>query len=108
MHEGLDALYEHIDRLLAEGMFNEATAALEGAGDADRFQILRVKLALKNGSMPAGAAMQKLIQLMREKPDLPGAKELYQEASKLAYSEHESSAALSHPPPPVRPNSSKG
>lgn len=103
MTEGQDTLYETIDQLLAESAFDEARARLEGAPKDRSFQLLRIKLGLAAGSMPAGVAMQRLIQLMREDPNLPGAKALYQEASRQAYSGRESSVAHSHPPPPVAP-----
>ena len=103
MTEGHDALYETIDRLLQTEALDEARAALESAPRDQTYQVLRIKLGLLSGSMPPDMAMQKLIQLMRETPDLPGAKTLYQEASKLAYSGRESSVAHSHPPPPVAP-----
>jgi len=103
MTEGHDALYETIDRLLQTDALDEAMAALETAPRDQTYQVLRIKLGLLSGSMPPGMAMQKLIQMMRETPDLPGAKTLYQEASKLAYSGRESSVAHSHPPPPVAP-----
>ena len=103
MTEGHDALYETIDRLLQTETLDEARTALETAPKNQTYQVLRIKLALIDGSMPPGMAMQKLIQLMRETPDLPGAKILYQEASKVAYSGRESSVAHSHPPPPVAP-----
>ena len=103
MTEGHDALYETIDRLLQTEALDEARMALETAPRDQTYQVLRIKLALLDGSMPAGMAMQKLIQMMRETPDLHGAKILYQEASKAAYSGRESSVAHSHPPPPVVP-----
>ena len=103
MTEGHDALYETIDRLLQTDALDEAMAALETAPRDQTYQVLRIKLGLLSGSMPPGMAMQKLIQMMRETPDLPGAKTLYQEASSLAYSGRESSVAHSHPPPPVEP-----
>ena len=103
MTEGHDALYDTIDHLLSADALDEARVALETAPRDQTFQVLRIKLELRAGSMPPGMAMQKLIQLMRETPDLPGAKVLYQEASKLAYSGRESSVAHSHPPPPVAP-----
>lgn len=103
MTEGHDALYETIDRLLQTEALDEARTVLEKAPRDQTYQVLRIKLALLDGSMPPGMAMQKLIQLMRETPDLPGAKTLYQEASTLAYSGRESSVAHSHPPPPVAP-----
>jgi hypothetical protein len=64
---------------------------------------LRIKLALYQDGIPAGVAMQRLIQLMRTNPDQRGAKELYQEASRRAYTDGQSSVSHSHPPPAVRP-----
>ena len=63
--------------------------------------VVRIKLALYDGSLPSGAAMQQLIQLMRRDAAWPGAKELYQEASTSAYQTRQSSVSHSHPPPPV-------
>lgn len=103
MTEGHDALYETIDQLLAKEAFDEARRALETAPRDQTFQVLRIKLGLLDASLAPGIAMQKLIQLMRETPDLRGAKTLYQQASSLAYSGRESSVAHSHPPPPVAP-----
>lgn len=103
MTEGHDALYEKIDQLLIDQAFDQARQALQTAPRDQTFQVLRIKLGLFDGSMPPGIAMQKLIQMMRETPDLRGAKTLYQEASKLAYTGRESSVAHSHPPPPVAP-----
>ena len=103
MTEGHDALYDTIDQLLTDEAFDEARRALETAPRDQTFQVLRIKLGLYDGAMPPAIAMQKLIQMMRETPDLRGAKTLYQEASKLAYSGRESSVAHSHPPPPVAP-----
>jgi len=103
MTEGPDALYDTIDQLLSTDALDEARSALESAPRDQMFQVLRIRLELLAGSMPPGLAMQKLIQMMRETPDLPGAKTVYQEASKLAYSGRESSVAHSHPPPPVAP-----
>jgi len=103
MTAGHDALYETIAQLLSTEALDEARSALEKAPRDQTFQVLRIKLGLLDGSMPSGMAMQKLIQMMRETPDLRGAKTLYQEASRLAYSGRESSVAHSHPPPPVEP-----
>lgn len=103
MTEGHDALYDTIDQLLSTDALDEARSALETAPRDQTFQVLRIRLELLAGSMPPGLAMQKLIQMMRETPDLQGAKTVYQEASKLAYSGRESSVAHSHPPPPVAP-----
>ena len=107
MHEGPDDLFQNIDQLLEAGSFEAAQAALEQAPTDDAFQMLRVKLGLLSGTLVPDAAMQRLIQLMRRTPDLPGAKALYQEASKRAYSSRESSIAHSHPPPPDATNTPK-
>jgi len=94
-----------IDRLLDAGDLEGGREALAGveAGD-ERFAVVRIKLGLYDGSLPPGAAMQQLIQLMRRDQDWPGAKELYQEASNVAYRGRQSSVAHSHPPPPVEDN----
>jgi hypothetical protein len=91
-----------IDSLLEADDLNEARSALSRvpAGD-DRYAVVRIKLGLYDGSMPSGAAMQALIQLMRKDADWPGAKALYQAASSSAFETRQSSASHSHPPPPV-------
>jgi hypothetical protein len=91
-----------IDHLLNTEDLEGARAALEDVPLGDEtYSVVRIKLALYEGSMPAGAAMQALIQLMRRRADWPGAKELYQQASSSAYQSRESSVSHSHPPPPV-------
>ncbi|HEY2410382.1 MAG TPA: hypothetical protein VGI10_30460 [Polyangiaceae bacterium] len=96
------AQISEIDRLLDAQDLEGARAALEDAAPADEaYAVVRIKLALFDGSMPAGAAMQALIQLMRRRADWPGAKELYQVASSAAYQNRQSSVSHSHPPPPV-------
>jgi hypothetical protein len=101
------ALYEAIEEYLQADCFDDAKAALAEAPESDEFQVLHIKLGLLSGGLAPDVAMQKLIQLMRQKPELLGAKTLYQEASRLAYSGRESSVAHSHPPPPVRSNEPK-
>ncbi len=93
--------YATIDGLLEAGDFDGARDALQSApaGD-DAYAVLRIKLALYEGSLPAGAAQQRLIQLMRRNDNVPGAKELYQEASNASFRERVSSSSHSHPPPP--------
>ena len=93
---------EAIDRLLEAQDLEGAREALQSAaaGD-DAYAVVRIKLALYDGSLPSGAAMQQLIQLMRRDAAWPGAKELYQEASTSAYRTRQSSVSHSHPPPPV-------
>ena len=91
-----------IDALLDADDLDQARAALQGAPATDeRFSVVRIKLALLDGSMPSGAAMQALIQLMRKDPEWPGAKALYQSASSAAFETRQSSVSHSHPPPPV-------
>ncbi|HWZ90045.1 MAG TPA: hypothetical protein VNW92_14380 [Polyangiaceae bacterium] len=95
---------EAIDRLLEREDLDGARAALQKADPGDeRFAVARIRLALYDGSMPSGAAMQQLIQLMRRDAAWPGAKALYQEASTAAYQTRQSSVSHSHPPPPVEP-----
>jgi hypothetical protein len=104
MHpEGKPARYDEIDALLNSRDFAGARAALEQAADEEGLAVLRIKLGLYDESLAPGMAMQRLIQMMRKNPDQPGAKELYQEASKAAYSHGQSSVSHSHPPPAVGP-----
>jgi hypothetical protein len=94
---------EEVDELLDAGEVEPARTLLGSVAQSDeRFLVVRVKLGLMDGSLPAGAAQQALIKLMRRDPEWPGAKELYQKASSQAYQSRESSASHSHPPPPVR------
>jgi hypothetical protein len=96
--------YQTIDQLLDAGDLDGARAAISGADPKDeRYAVLRCKLSMYDGSLPPGAVMQRLIQLMRRDAEWPGAKDLYQEASNVAYQTRQSSAAHSHPPPPVEP-----
>ena len=95
---------EAIDALLDADDLNGAREALKRTGANDeRYAVARIKLALYDGSMPSGAAMQALIQLMRRNADWPGAKALYQSASTAAFETRQSSVSHSHPPPPVEP-----
>ncbi len=95
--------FESIQRLLDNGDIDNARDILAGTEPGDEaYTVLRLKLALVEGSLSPQVALQKLIQLMRRQANWPGAKALYQEASKLAYAERQSSASHSHVPPPVR------
>src|SRR5512146_1834819 len=96
----LPAGYEMIDGLLEAGDLDGARDALRSAPTDDTFSVLRIKLGLYDGSLPPGAAQQRLIQLMRRNATVYGAKELYQEASNLSFRERVSSSSHSHPPPP--------
>jgi hypothetical protein len=93
---------EAIDGLLEVDDLDGAREALLGVPATDEnYSVVRIKLALCDGSVPSGAAMQALIQLMRRNPDWPGAKALYQQASNNAFQTRQSSVSHSHPPPPV-------
>jgi hypothetical protein len=92
-----------VDDLLQARDLERAKAALDRVDGSDRrFDVVRIKLSLYDGSLPALAAVQELIKIMRRQEDFPGARELYQEASDGAYAARQSSVAHSHPPPPVR------
>jgi hypothetical protein len=92
-----------IDALLDAGDLEGARDGLAKAPPGDeRFIVARIKLALHDGSLPPGAVMQQLIQLMRKDENFPGAKALYQEASRAAIHAGQSNIARSHPPPPGR------
>ena len=91
-----------LDALLEADDLSGARKALKGVAVGDeRYAVARIKLALFEGSMPNGAAMQALIQLMRKDPEWPGAKALYQSASSAAFEDRQSSHSHSHLPPPV-------
>jgi hypothetical protein len=91
-----------IHALLDAGDLETARTTLGQVPRSDeQYTVVRVKLELYDGTLPPLAAIQQLVQLMRKKPDFPGAKELYQEASNLSYQTRQSSPAHSHPPPPV-------
>ncbi len=95
--------FEAIQRLLEMGDVDSAREIL-GATEAqdEAYTVLRLKLAMLEGSVAPAAALQKLIQLMRVQANWPGARALFQEASRLAYAEGQSSVSHSHHPPPVR------
>lgn len=91
-----------IHALLEANDFSTAREALQRVAPSDeRYAVTRIRLALYDGSIAAGAAMQALIQLMRRDPEWPGAKALYQSASTAAFEDRQSSHSHSHPPPPV-------
>jgi hypothetical protein len=94
--------YTRIDELLDAGDLDGARELLAGVPASDEtYAVLRHKLAMYDGSLPPGAVMQRLIQLMRRDAEWHGAKELYQEASNMAYQDRQSTTSHSHPPPPV-------
>jgi len=94
---------EAIEELIETGQLEDARSLLADlpVGE-ERFAVARIKLGLFDGSLPAGAAQQALIRLMRKDAEWPGAKELYQRASNDAFRVRESSASHSHPPPKVK------
>ncbi len=95
------AEYQAIDQLLEAGDLEGSRRELAAVpGDDESYAVLRIKLALYDGTLEPGAAMQRLITLMKRDPEWPFAKELYQEASNLAYQSRTSSVSHSHPPPP--------
>jgi hypothetical protein len=99
---------DQVDQLIEAGDFDGARAALEDVPqDLVEGKVLSAKLGLYDGSLPPGPAMQRLIQIMRQHPDAPRIKELYQEASNRAYQSRTSSVSHSHPPPPSE-DGSKG
>jgi hypothetical protein len=91
---------DEIDALIEQQAFEDARRRLQGLPEDDDVLVARVKLALREGSLSPELTMQRLTQLMKGKPELPGAKQLYQEASSLAYDKRASSMAHSHLPPP--------
>ncbi len=95
--------FEAIQRLLEAGDLENAREILDATDANDEaYAVLRLNLAILEGSLAPAAALQKLIQLMRRQPNWPGARALFQEASRLAYAEGQSSVSHSHHPPPVR------
>jgi hypothetical protein len=101
---GLPEPYAEVDRLIEAGDVGGAARALAGVqGDPQLKELIAAKMALVTGAQSPDAVMQKLIHLMRDRADLPGAKELYQEVSRLSFESRQSSVAYSHPPPPMTP-----
>ncbi len=96
----IDALAEQGDVTGARS----ALAALAGTHSAPGIlEVLDVKLGLLEQTLAPQIAMNRLLALMRQDSKLPGAHELYKEASRLSYEERSSSLAYSHPPPPMKP-----
>ena len=97
--------YEAIDRLIEAKDLDEARELLFGIDPSDlSYSVLHAKLALYDGSLEPMAIAQRLVQLMRKVPNLPGARELYKSATELAYAQHESSLSRSHVPQPIKTN----
>jgi hypothetical protein len=96
--------YGGIDQLVERGEIEAAKNALkEAAANAALRELLEVKIGLLQGELPPQLAMNRLLVLMRQDSKLPGAQDLYREASRLSYQSGSSSLAHSHPPPPPDP-----
>jgi hypothetical protein len=103
--------FAKVDEIAEQGDLGGARAALAalsrtGSGPAPLSDLLDVKLGLLEGTLAPQLAMNRLLALMRQDAKLPGAHELYKEASQIAYEGHSSSLAHSHPPPPMKPKDS--
>jgi hypothetical protein len=96
--------YRTIDRLIETGDFSGARERLEALGEQETpgYTLLELKLGLRDGSLLPASVENRVVQLLRLNPDTPGARELYQEASALAFRHGQSSLAHSHPPPPIK------
>lgn len=100
----LPSPYAAIDELLEQGDFKTARDALvENAENPALVELLEIKVALLEGTIPVQLAMNRLLVLMRKDAKLPGAHELYKQASARSYAAGSSSLSHSHPPPPAKP-----
>lgn len=95
--------YARVDELAELEDYAGARAALSQAGGGALGELCEVKLGLLEGLLPPQLAMNRLLALMQKTPDLPGAHELYREASERSYQAGSSSLSHSHPPPPMKP-----
>jgi hypothetical protein len=97
--------YARIDQLVERGEIDAARKALaETKANPALAELLDVKIALLGKEIAPQVAMNRLLVLMRQDAKLPGAQDLYKEASKMSYQSGSSSLAHSHPPPPPDPN----
>ncbi len=96
-----------IDESIEKGDVGAARDALGKLAQANTnpalTELLDVKIGIREGGLAPQVAMNRLLTLMRQNPKLPGAHELYKEASAASYEERHSSLAYSHPPPPMKP-----
>jgi hypothetical protein len=100
----LPSPYAGIDDLLEQGDIKTAREGLaENADNPAIVELLEIKIALIEGTMPVQLAMNRLLVLMRKDAKLPGAHELYRQASSRSYAAGASSLSHSHPPPPAKP-----
>ena len=96
--------FSGVDALTEQGDFEAARAALGRIRENPALRDLcEVKIALFEGSLPPQVAMNRLLALMQKDPTLPGAHDLYREASTQSYEGGFSSLSHSHPPPPIKP-----
>lgn len=94
-----------VDALVESGNLDAARKALAATqGNPAIAELCEVKIALIEGSLKPQLAMNRLLVLMRKDANLPGAHELYREASEMSYSHGSSSLSHSHPPPPMKPS----
>ncbi len=103
----IDDLIERDDLEAARSALRDLRAAVGASLDPELRELLDVKLALADRSIPTQLAMNRLLALMRKNPNLAGAHELYRQASDASYGSGESSMAHSHPPPPIKPRQGK-
>ena len=95
------AITDEIKADLDAGRLSDARSKLDARGSEPVIELYRIQLAFQEGSVNPDILLQKLIELMRDEPTLPGATQLYQQISVAAYQAHRSSTAHSHPPPPL-------
>lgn len=97
--------YAGIDALVEQGELDAARKALAAAKENPALaELCEVKIGLSEGSLKPQLAMNRLLVLMRKDANLPGAHELYREASEMSYEGGFSSLSHSHPPPPMKPS----
>lgn len=100
--------FAKVDDMVELGDMTGARVALSKVGgNAALSELLEVKMGLYEGTVAPQLAMNRLLTLMRQDPNIPGAHALYQEASQRSYAERESSLSHSHPPPPSAPKSGR-
>jgi hypothetical protein len=104
--QNLPEPFAGIDAMVERGEYQAARDSLAaltvGASSASLIELLGLKLALKEGTLRPQVVMNRLLALMRTDAKIPGANDLYREASQLSYSEGTSSLSHSHPPPPIK------
>jgi hypothetical protein len=95
--------YGRVDELAERGDYAAARETLARTeSNAPLADLCEVKIALLEGSLPPQLAMNRLLALMQKTPNLPGAHDLYRQASAQSYQSGHSSLSHSHPPPPIK------